>query len=271
MAKTISVINMKGGVGKTTLSFNIAFQLAKSGKKVLLVDLDPQSNATIVSMSSTELAGHKQHKKTVVDALMYAYKPIAPVRKLTPAPLNVSDFVFSRSVDANSSFDIIPSDLTVSTMLRSVPLGPYDLEHLLSAQAKAIYDYILLDCAPTYSTLTNMALNTSDGVLIPMISDSFGEWGTNLMRDVLDDHKEEFGVVPQKIGVVFTMWEDQVDPQNFKSKIVGIWGPGVVFQNSIAKNNWYKVANGKRQAIGQVNSAPAAEFQLFFNEFVNHY
>jgi chromosome partitioning protein len=156
-------------------------------------------------------------------------------------------------------------------MLRSVPLGPFDLEHLLSVQAKAQYDYVLLDCAPTYSTLTNMALNSSDGVLVPMISDSFGEWGTNLMRDVLDDHKGEFGSAPNKVGVVFTMWEDQVDPQTFRSKIVAIWGPGVVFQAKITKNNWYRVANGKRQSISQTNSAPAAEFNSFLTEFQAHY
>jgi len=271
VAKRISVINMKGGVGKTTLSFNLAFELTQRGHKVLLIDLDPQSNATIVSLSDTELAAHKASKKTMADALMHSYRPIAPIRQIMPPPLNVSEFTFRRTQVGNAYFDVIPSDLNVSAMLRSLPLGPFDLAHLLSAQVVNTYDYIILDCAPTYSTLTNMALNSSEGILIPMIADSFGVWGTNLMKEVLKDHLAEFGTGPSRIGVVFTLWEQQVNPQSCMNSIVANWGPTEVFRAKISKNNWYKIANGKRQSISQTHSTPGNEFDQFVTEFVGHF
>lgn len=272
-AKTISVINMKGGVGKTTLSFNLAYELANSkNKKVLLIDLDPQSNATIVSMSDTEFAQHKATKKTMADALMRAYRPIAPIRQLKPLPFNIADFIFNRTVTgAGGILDIIPSELSVSSMLRSLPLGPFDLQHLLSTTVLDHYDYVLLDCAPTYSTLTSMALNSSQGVLIPMIADSFGVWGTNLMKQVLADHKAEFGRTPGKVGVVFTLWEEQAHQRQFKSQIVAQLGPKEVFQQQITKNNWYKIANGKREGVSKVNAAASSEFTSFLTEFLGHY
>ena len=272
-AKTISVINMKGGVGKTTLSFNLAFELANSkNKKVLLIDLDPQSNATIVSMSDAEFAQHKATKKTMADALMRAYRPIAPIRQLQPPPMNMSDFTFARTVtSAGGSLDILPSELSVSSMLRSLPIGPFDLQHLISTSDLDHYDYILFDCAPTYSTLTSMALNSSQGVLIPMIADSFGVWGTNLMKQVLVDHKGEFGSAPSKIGVVFTLWEEQVHQQLFRNQIVAQWGPNEVFRSKIKKSNWYKIANGKREGVSNVNATASSEFTVFLTEFLGHY
>lgn len=273
-AKTISIINMKGGVGKTTLSFNLALELAQSKKKkVLLVDLDPQSNATIVSMSETEINNHAStQKKTIAHALMRSYLPVAPVKSFAPPPLQISDFLFRRYTGgAGEIMDLIPSELNLSALLRSLPLGPFDLEHLLSPAVLNSYDYILLDCAPTYSTLTNMALNSSRGVLIPMIADSFGVWGTNLMKQVIDDHRAEFGTGPTKIGVVFTLWENQVHQTNFRNKIVAEWGPTDIFSVKISKNNWYRIANGKREGISTQPSAIKTEFNAFLAEFVARY
>ncbi|OAH98973.1 hypothetical protein A1353_21610 [Methylomonas methanica] len=268
---------MKGGVGKTTLSFNIAIDLATShDKKVLLVDLDPQANATIVSMSETEIQNHEASaKKTITHALMRACRPIAPVR-FSPTPsLNINDFLFNRYSPSSPSktgrMDMIPSDLQVSTMLRSLPLGPFDLDALLTNSVINEYDYILLDCAPTYSTLTNMALNSSRGVLIPMIADSFGVWGTNLMQEVLQDHNAEFGHVQRKIGVVFTLWEDQTHARKYSGQIIARWANGKVFTTKIGKNNWYRIANGQRVDIGQKSPAAKAEFNKLMQEFLAYY
>lgn len=275
-AKTISIINMKGGVGKTTLSFNLAMDLAVlHNMKVLLIDLDPQSNATIVSMSDAEMAAHAAaKKKTLAHALMQSYRPFAPVKSFSPPPLKIADFIFERyrSTTGNGLMHIIPSELDVSSMLRSIPLGPFDLDELISDKVKGDYDYILFDCAPTYSTLTNMALNSSKGILIPMIADSFGVWGTNLMKTVLLDHKAEFKRGPDRIGVVFTLWEGQAHQVQYSAQIIGSWGPGKVFNQKITKNNWYKISNGKRITISQQNSGSiGAEFGSFLTEFIAHY
>jgi chromosome partitioning protein len=274
VAKSISIINMKGGVGKTTLSFNLALELANRHKKrVLLVDLDPQSNATIVSMSEAELADHaKNKKKTIAHALMQAYRPIAPIKSLAPPPLKIGDFTFNRCISPSGGLlDVVPSELNVSAMLRSLPLGPFDLDLLITPEVKSKYDYILFDCAPTYSTLTNMALNTSTGILIPMIADSFGVWGTNLMKQVISDHLSEFGNQPSKVGVVFTLWEDQTHQRTFSNKIVAEWGPANIFNTKITKNNWYKIANGKREGITSQPTSVKYEFGAFLTEFIGHY
>lgn len=156
-------------------------------------------------------------------------------------------------------------------MLRSLPLGPFDLEQLLNDGVKNSYDYILLDCAPTYSTLTNMALNSAKGILIPMISDSFGVWGTNLMKQVIDDHNAEFGGGVKKIGVVFTLWEKQVHQTTFSNKIIAQWGPKDIFNTKISKNNWYRIANGKREGIAGQPSPVKNEFAQFLAEFMLRY
>lgn len=272
-AKIVSIINMKGGVGKTTLSFNLALELAKLNKKVLLIDFDPQSNATIVSMSEQEILSHStNNKKTIAHALMQSYRPAAPIKSFAPPPLDIDDFLFNKCIfPTGGLMDLIPSDLNVSSMLRSLPLGPFDLDFLITNKVKDKYDYILLDCAPTYSTLTNMALNTSTGILIPMIADSFGVWGTNLMKKVIADHLAEFNKAPAKTGVVFTLWEDQGHQRGFSNRIVAEWGPENIFNTKITKNNWYKIANGKREGIMAQPTNVKIEFRTFLNEFIAHY
>jgi len=270
-AKLASIINMKGGVGKTTLSFNLASYLAESrGKKVLLVDLDPQANATIVSTDPTLYIQHCKTKKTIADVFISAYKTYGPIHNLPAVDFKFSDFVYNVfDGKGHGKFDLIPSELMLSSVLKGMTLGPYDLNKLITTEVKESYDYILMDCAPTYSSLTTVALNTTGAVLIPMISDSFGTHGTKLMKQVLEEHNYDFGLNPRVIGVVFMMWENQADPVKHSNAIISDWGAGNVFTEKVSKNNWYRVANGKRESIAEspAHTSAKAEFDRFVTEF----
>lgn len=180
MTKLASIINMKGGVGKTTLTFNLASYLAElNDQRVLVIDLDPQANATVVSTEEDKYKAHLASKKTVADVFVHAYKTYGPVRSPKVGDLDLKDFLYEvyKSKSSNGRFDLIPSELMLSSVLKGMTLGPYDLDKLLTPQVRQQYDYILLDCAPTNSSLTTVALNTTQSVLIPMISDSLEHMG----------------------------------------------------------------------------------------------
>lgn len=269
-AKLCAIINMKGGVGKTTLSFNLAMYLAeKKSQRILLIDLDPQANATVVATNPDLLKAHLGNKKTIADLFVQTYQTFGPTRKKQLPPAKVEDYLYSVETAAGK-FDLVPSELILSSVLKGMTLGPYDLNELITASVKKSYDYIFFDCAPTYSTLTTMALNSAQSVLIPMISDAFGLHGTELMQQVINEHKYDFGIDTKVVGVVFTMWKNQQNQIDHSNKIIRVWGPNKVFGAKISQNEWYKVANGKRLSIWETpaHSETKAEFEAFVTEFL---
>ena len=148
MAHILAVANQKGGVGKTTTAVNLACGLAQQGKRVLLVDLDPQGNATM---------GAGVEKRT---ALPTAYQVL----------LGEADIASSRLRSAKGGFDVIPAN-------RELAGGEVEMVELeqrefrLKAELVKVaeeYDFILIDCAPTLNLLTVNALAAAHAVLIPM-------------------------------------------------------------------------------------------------------
>lgn len=269
-ARKVSIINMKGGVGKTTLTFNLAIELAeRKGKKVLLLDLDPQANATIVGTDPMLYRDHRRHKKTIADVFINGFRTYGPITPGLQKPLAIDDFIYSIPCRGRGKFDLVPSELLLSSVLKGMTLGPYDLDKLITADVEKAYDYILIDCAPTYSSLTSIALNTTKAVLIPMIADSFGLHGTRLMKQVLDEHKHDFGVEVKVVGVVFTLWEEQSDQTTHSNAIIKQWGSDLVFRSKIVKNNWYRVASGKRISLAETPAHKNVKDELteFIEEF----
>lgn len=204
MAATIALLNMKGGVGKTTLAVNLAWYFHGNEKKnVLLVDLDPQFNATQYVMDYQEFQTQRKNKGTIADLLIDPPKLDVRLKKVKKNP-RVALHTVSQHPDG-THFDLLPAELNLAWVVKNPAQMDYRLEKLLSDFQKD-YDYIFIDCAPTDSVLTTMALTASDYLLIPMRPDRFSILGfTNLNETIKifrkncpDPHKVKV------LGIVFT-------------------------------------------------------------------
>ncbi len=272
--KTIAIINMKGGVGKTTLTWNLAQHLfSNHDKKVLIIDLDPQANATVLGLSEEEFKEHKQNKKTIADLFINCYRKYGPFPKPKSGTIvDYKDYIFRRevSIDKQAYLDLVPSELDLSAVLKGAYIDPFMLENVLGLPYFNKYEYILIDCAPTNSILTTLSLNAAKKILVPVMADTFAVYGVELMQEVLRQHKEDFNVEVGIIGLVFMRWEEKkANQQEFKEKIVAAWG-GTTFRNSIRNNDWYKIANGRRTDISQsaAHDEVKREFTAFTREFI---
>lgn len=174
MAKTISFINQKGGVGKTTMAFNAAFALAEKGHKVLALDLDPQGNLSLLFQSKS--------LHTIHQLLVNSVKELKAIH----VPLLLSEVIQKGKVDLlPAGQELSGFDLTMAgiTMPRPLILKKFlEQSGLLSR-----YDFIIIDCPPTLGLLVVNAICASDGVIVPFRADDFSKKGLEHFYQVLSD------------------------------------------------------------------------------------
>ena len=192
MSKVIAVTNQKGGVGKTTTSVNLSAALAYMGKKVLLVDIDPQANATQgigVERSSLSL--------TVYDAITQS----------TP----LKDIIISTDV---KNLDIVPANIDLAGVeieLSQVKSGREQRIRNALETVKERYDFVIIDCPPALGLLNTNALTASDAVLIPVQCEYYALEGlTQLLNTILLTQK----VFNEKLtieGVLLTMLDSRTN------------------------------------------------------------
>ncbi len=212
MPVSVSLINMKGGVGKTTLAFNLAWYASyKKHKKVLVVDLDPQSNASQYLMGAVNyLAYIRANKGTVVD-ILEQFTP-SYGGSGSPTPVTSASVITPVRSFGKGKIDLIPSRLELSWTLKN----PTSKDHLLSkflAENASDYDLIIIDCAPTESILTLSAYRASKYVLVPVKPEFLAAIGLPLLVRSLNDFHSMFGQHHIDIaGIVFT----DSDPQHVK-------------------------------------------------------
>ncbi|HSW12375.1 MAG TPA: ParA family protein [Solimonas sp.] len=190
MSYIIAVANQKGGVGKTTTSINLAASLAATKRRVLLVDLDAQGNATMgIGVDKSTVL------KTARDLLLEKAKPGEVIQYLPAVGLSL--------MPANG-------DMTEAEIkLRDVAAGDFALKTVLAEVADQ-FDFILLDCPPALSKLTVNALVAADGVLIPMQCEYYALEGLTALMDTVNKIKRVINPKLEIEGLLRTMF----DPRN---------------------------------------------------------
>ena len=195
---------MKGGVGKTTLAVNLAWHLFKAGKhRVLLIDLDPQFNASQYLMDYESYANHVATQGTIATLLID--QPDLAIKKKKSKKSIKSSIVKIDEGDQGSVFDFLPSQLALAHVVKNPAQMDYKLEKLIEP-VQDNYDYIIIDCAPTDSVLTTMALNASNFILAPMRPDRFSVLGFANLIDTVNRFRDNASNPNnvRELGIVFT-------------------------------------------------------------------
>jgi chromosome partitioning protein len=189
MGKVVAITNQKGGVGKTTTSINLAASLARTRRRVMLIDNDPQGNATMGS------GVNKQANRVTTYEVLIGLEPIEAAR-----------------VTVEGGFDLVPSN----SQLSGAEIELIELEHRDRRLRDALenvrtqYDYILIDCPPALNLLTVNALVAAQSVMIPMQCEYYALEGLTALLNTIRKIRETLNPELEIEGLLRTMY----DPRN---------------------------------------------------------
>lgn len=205
--KVISLINMKGGVGKTTLAVNIADCLTRQhSASVLILDVDPQFNATQCLMTPEEYVAHRAASKdTMLDLFDRKRVKASTVRGATEVqPKTLQEI---EVVEARDDLFLLPGSLDLYRLEMAPGEGRENRlkAYLTAIKGVADYDYVIVDTPPTPSVWMTSALIASDYYLIPVRPDPLSLTGLDLLKSIVEDRKENYGLTVRCAGVVLTM------------------------------------------------------------------
>lgn len=208
--KVIAITNQKGGVGKTTTTFNLGVALAKQGKRVLVVDVDPQSNLTTYAGWYDE----NELKYTLTD--------------LMEQSMNDEEIKTKESIlHHNENVDLIPSNLSLSALENSLTYAmsrEYTLRNCLSS-IKDNYDYILLDCQPSLGMLTINALASANSVIIPVQSEYFALRGMTDLFKIINKVRRQINPTLKIEGALLTLVDSRANlPKEIATQLKDNYG-----------------------------------------------
>jgi chromosome partitioning protein len=250
MAKIFCVANQKGGVGKTTTTVNLAAGLAKVGQRVLMVDLDPQGNATMGSG-----ADKRQLKLTVYDVL------------LESASITEARVRSDRLVEAGCSYDILGANRDLAgaeVELVDVERREKRLKEAIAA-VSAEYDFVLIDCPPSLSMLTLNGLCAAHGVIVPMQCEYFALEGLSDLVNTIKQVHANLNPDLEIIGLLRVMFDPRITLQQQVSDQLKAHFGDKVFNTVIPRN--VRLAEAPSYGLPGVAFDPAARGSQAFVEF----
>lgn len=250
MAKIISIVNQKGGVGKTTTSLNISATLAAAKRKILLIDMDAQGNTTMGSG---------------VDKYEINYSTYDLLTQNVPF-----ESIVKKGMDAG--YDLIPSnsDLTAAEVFLMDKFARETKLKTILEPIKVNYDYIFIDCPPSLSLLTVNALTASDSIIIPMQCEYFALEGLSALMETVKDLKQAVNSKLEIEGILRTMY----DPRNklaidVSEQLKEFFGDKV-YRTLIPRNIRLAEAPSHGQSVLQYDpkSSGAKAYMAFAGEFL---
>ena len=252
MGRTITVVNQKGGVGKTTTAVNLAAGLAAAERPTLLVDLDPQGNAT------TGLGISKKDLYPTIYHVLLDSVPISEVKKETALPY----------------LSLIPSDIDLvgaEVELVTVPNRESRLKSALHTVKKE-FDYIIIDCPPSLGLLTVSALTAADTALVPLQCEYYALEGlANLLRTI-NIVKERLNPELRVEGILLTMFDGRISLANQVKAEVHKYFSGQIFSTIVPRNVRLTEApsHGKPIMLYELRSSGATAYLELTKEVIAH-
>lgn len=253
MGKIITIANEKGGVGKTSLSVNLGAALSIRGQQVLVIDMDPQGNASYILSKNAH-----DEKPSMYEVLIDKNRKISSIVEET----------------TTNGLSLAPGNLQLAgaeIQLIQTYGREFALKRSFTSDVIEAYDYVFIDTAPSLSLLTINSFVAADYILIPVFSDFLSLVGLNLLLDTINISQENLGSNVEVIGFVITKYDCRENISDETINLLKAKFGNLIYKEVIRVNVKLKEAPSKRQTIFQYDPVciGARNYLALANEFLN--